>query len=276
MSSKKGKIGVFDSGFGGLSILRHLVKVLPSYDYLYFGDSARAPYGLRSQEIIYDFTTNCLDFMFQSGCEIVILACNTASSEALRKIQQEFLPKKYPDKKVLGVIIPAVEDVLEKNKSKVIGVMATPATIRSKAFEREIKNRGGIRYKVFGLACPLLVPIVESGDENTLFAKDIISKYVNTLMKKNIDTLVLGCTHYELLLNKIKQAIPKTKKVFVVSEGNIVAKKLKDYLSRHKEIESKLSKSGRREYMSTDFGDNFEKLGSKFFGSKIKAKKISL
>lgn len=273
---RKGKIGVFDSGFGGLSILRHLIKKMPQYDYLYFGDSARAPYGYRSQEIIYNFTVECLDFMFKSGCEIVILACNTASSEALRRIQQEYLPNHYPNKKVLGVIIPAVEEIIEKNKSKVVGVMATPATIRSKAFDREIKNRGGSKYRVYGLACPLLVPIVESGDENTTFANDIISKYVEKLIKKNIDTLILGCTHYEHLLKNIKRSIPKDKKVFVVSEGNVVAKKMHDYLLKHKDIEGRLSKSKRREYVSTDSGDSFDKLGSKFFGSKIKAKKVSL
>ncbi len=270
---KKGKIGVFDSGFGGLSILKHIVKTLPKYDYVYLGDSARAPYGEKSHAMILKFTKEALVFLFESGCEIVVLACNSASSEALREIQQKFLPKYFPDKKVLGVIIPTVEKVLENKKNKNIAVLATNATVRSGTFVKEIQKRNK-QTSVVQVACPLLVPLVESGKEKNPEALEVTKKYLHTLKSKKIDALVLGCTHYEFLLPVIKKNLPKNIKIF--TEGKIVGGKFKDYLKKHKEIESNLSQNGLIEFFSTKTGSQFEELGSKFFGSQIHADNVKL
>ncbi|MDQ5950338.1 MAG: glutamate racemase [Patescibacteria group bacterium] len=270
---KKGKIGVFDSGFGGLSILKHIVKKLPEYDYVYLGDSARAPYGEKSHATILKFTKEALVFMFNSGCEIVVLACNSASSEALREIQQKFLPKYFPDKKVLGVIIPTVEKVLEEKSNKKIAVLATNATVRSGTFVKEIQKR---KPQVFvnQVACPLLVPLVESGKEKSKEAEVAVRDYLSCLQKEKIDALILGCTHYEFLSSVIKKNIGKKVKVF--SEGSIVAVKFKDYLKRHIEIEEKLSKKGKVEFFSTKPSLDFDIFGSKFFGSQIHADNVKL
>jgi glutamate racemase len=269
----KNFIGVFDSGFGGINILKGIVKELPQYNYLYLGDTARTPYGTRSGEVIYEFTKQAVDFMFKNGCELIILACNTASSEALRKIQQEYLPKHYPGKKVLGVLIPAVEEASVKTRNNKIGVIATESTVRANAFRIELKKINS-KNKVFQNPCPLLVPIVETGEQNSKITDIILEKYLKPLKKKNIDTLILGCTHYGILENKIKKIIgPKIK---IISESKIVPKKLKEYLHKHKDIEQKIGKNGIVNFYSTDLTDNFIKLGSKFFGKKIIAQKISL
>lgn len=272
-----GSIGVFDSGFGGLDILRHIFKKLPQYDFVYLGDNARSPYGSRSQEVIFNFTLQAVDFLFKQGCLLVILACNTASSEALRKIQQDYLAKEYPSNKVLGVVIPAVEKAIELTKNNRVGVMATNGTVSSKAFEREIKKRNspaGGTIKVFQQGCPLLVPIVEAGEHNSEIAKIVLRKYLKPLINKTIDTLILGCTHYGIFEKQIKQIIGKD--IQVISEGKIVAEKLADYLQRHNEIEVRLSKKSQRIFLTTDLTNNFQKLGSQFFGQQIKPKKISL
>jgi len=266
-------IGIFDSGFGGLDIMRGIVKELPEYNFIYFGDTARVPYGTRSKEIVYDFTKQAVDFMFKKHCELIIFACNTASSDALRLIQQEHVPKNYVGKKVLGVLIPAVEASIEASKNNKIGVMATAGTISSGSFLREIKKIDK-NVKIYQRACPLLVPIVEAGEQNSEVVDIMLKKYLKPLMDKKIDTLILGCTHYGILEPKIKKIIGKN--VNIISESKIVAKKLKDYLSRHPEIEKKLAKNGKREFYSTDLTDNFQKLGSKFFGKKIKAQKAQL
>lgn len=265
-NSAKKSIGVFDSGFGGLSILRYIAQELPEYDYTYLGDTARTPYGARSQEVLYEFTKQAVDFLFRHNCELIILACNTASSESLRKIQQEYLPKYYPDKRVLGVIIPTAEMATEITKNNKIGVMATESTVASAAFEREIKKLNPFA-QVFGQACPLLVPIVESGEQNSEIADIALRKYLNPLSKKKIDTLILGCTHYGILESKIKKIVGRNIKV--ISEGKIVAQKLKQYLQRHSEIERKLTKNHKIVFYTTDTTSRFEKLGSKFFGRKI-------
>lgn len=276
MNSKKykigGKIGVFDSGFGGLSILKHIVKKIPNYHYIYLGDSARTPYGSRSQETIYNFTKEGVDFLFKEGSEIIILACNTASSEALRKIQQEYLPKYYPDKKVLGVIIPSVEDAVLKTKTKKIGVLATEATVASGAFKREIQKLDK-RIKINEVGAPLLVPLIEAGEEKSKSAEILIQKYLKKVLKKDIDTLILGCTHYEILAKQIQK---NAKGIQIISEGNIVAQKLKDYLKRHKEIDPNLSKKKCIEFFTTDDNKKFDSLGGRFFGSVVKSKKINL
>ncbi|MDD5750879.1 MAG: glutamate racemase [Candidatus Pacebacteria bacterium] len=266
-------IGVFDSGFGGLNILKEIVHRLPRYDYLYLGDTARTPYGTRSQEVIYKFTEQAIDFLFQKGCELVILACNTASSEALRKIQQDHLREFYHDKKVLGVIIPAVEEAMERTKNNRLGVMATEGTVSSGAFVREIQKRRK-EAMVFQAACPLLVPIVESGEDSPEIVLPVLRKYLAPLLEENIDTLILGCTHYGLLEEQIRSVAGE--KVSLIAEGRVVAEKLADYLLRHPEVERKLSLAGGAEFFTTDLTDRFQTLGGKFFGRPISPRKAEL
>ena len=274
MSSKKRKyIGVFDSGFGGIDILRGFVKELPEYDYLYLGDTARTPYGTRSRETIFAFTKQAVDFLFAQRCELIIFACNTASSDALRKIQQEYVPKHYPGKKVLGVLIPAAEAAREETKNKRMGVIATEGTVASMAFPRELAKLDP-QVKVFQQACPLLVPLVETGEHKTEAARMILQKYLDPLLKKKIDTLILGCTHYGILEKQIKALLPPG--ISIISEARVAPKKLKNYLKRHPEIETKLSKGKTAEFYSTDLTKRFTLLGSRFFGKKFQAKKATL
>ncbi|MFC1700613.1 glutamate racemase [Patescibacteria group bacterium] len=262
-------IGIFDSGFGGLDILKHIVKELPEYNFIYLGDTARAPYGARSKEIIYKFTEQAVDFLFKNDCQLVILACNTASSDALRKIQQKYLIKKNSDKRVLGVIIPAVEQAVQDTKNNKIGVMATEASVNSGAFEREIKKLNP-KIRVFQQACPLLVPIIENGEKDNQIINLAIKNYLSPLIKKKIDVLILGCTHYGIIKNKILNIAGSNIKI--ISEGEIIARKLKDYLKRHPEINNVLERKYKRVFFSTDLTDKFSLLGNKFFGQDIKAK----
>lgn len=271
--SKQKFIGVFDSGFGGINILRGIVKELPTYNYIYLGDTARTPYGTRSKEVIYEFTKQAVDFMFANNCELIIFACNTASSDALRKIQQEYLPKHYPDKKVLGVLIPAAEEAIIKTRNKKIGIIATEGTVRSGAFVREL-NKIEPEMRVFQNPCPLLVPIVEEGEQNSKATKIILENYLKPLKNRGVDTLILGCTHYGILENQIKKITGSS--ITIISEAKVVPKKLKNYLKRHPEIDRRLSKNGTVNFYTTDLTQKFVSLGSKFFGKKIKAQKISL
>lgn len=271
--NQKKYIGVFDSGFGGINVLRGIVKELPEYDYLYLGDNARTPYGTRSPEIIYEFMLQAVEFFFASQCELVIIACNTASSDALRKIQEEYLPKRHPDKRVLGVLIPAAEAAAEYTVSKKVGVIATSGTVRSGAFVRELTKLDP-NIKVFQNACPLLVPLVESGEHRSQAADLILAKYLFPLQKKGIDTLILGCTHYGILESRIRKICGPS--VRIISEAKIVPKKLQDYLKRHPEIESKLSQNGQVEFYSTDLTETFTTLGSQFFGKPITVKRVTL
>lgn len=268
-----GPIGVFDSGFGGLEILSEIVKELPEFDYIYLGDTARTPYGTRSQEIVYTFTKQAVDSLFKENCQLIILACNTASSRALRKIQKEYLPKYYPERRVLGVLIPASEEAIKKTKNKKIGVLATEGTVSSKAFVRELKKIDR-EIKVFQNAASLLVPIVESGEQNSEITDLALRNYLSPLIKKGIDTLILGCTHYGILQKKIKQVIDRN--IILIVEGKVVAKKLKDYLKRHPEIEKRLTRGKRTIFLTSDLSEKFKKLGSLFFGEKIQPKKIIL
>jgi glutamate racemase len=269
----KGPIGVFDSGFGGLEILRHIVKKLPQYDYIYLGDTARTPYGSRSQEVIYNFTKQAVAFLFKQKCPLVILACNTASCEALRKIQQRYLKNHYPQRRVLGVVIPASEAAKETTKNNRVGVIGTEGTINSMAFEREIKKINP-KIKVFAQACPLLVPIVESGEHNTPIAQLALQKYLQPLLAKQIDTLILGCTHYGFLEKQIKKIVGQ--KIKIIIEGRVVAEKLADYLQRHQDIEKSIAQNQKRKFFTTDLTDKFQKLGSYFFGEPINPQKINL
>jgi glutamate racemase len=263
------KIGVFDSGLGGLSILREILKTLPFYDYVYLGDNARVPYGGRSLETVYRFTEKAVDFLFKKkNCGLVIIACNTATAAALRKIQRKYLVKSFPKRRVLGVIRPTVEAVFQ-SKMKKVGVIGTYATVSSKAFSKEIKKLNK-KVKVYQKACPLLVPIIEEGELDWKGLDLILDKYLAVFSDKNIDSLILGCTHYGLILEKVKKAIGKDVKV--VFQGNVVAGKLKDYLKRHPEIEKSLDRSGKRDYFVTDFSRRYEKMARMFLGEHFTKK----
>lgn len=263
------KIGVFDSGFGGLTVLKEIRRLLPQYDYVYLGDTARAPYGIKSQDEIYQFTEEAVDYLFRQDCELIILACNTASSEALRKIQQEYLPKKNLDKRVLGVIIPACEKVVEDGYSN-IGIMATPSTVSAGAYIREIKKLNE-KAKITQKACPLLVPLIEAGEIDKEILDKILVSYLNDL--KDVEVIILGCTHYEIIKKEIEE---KAGKIKIVSQSKIVAEKLSDYLKRHPEIESKLSKGGSIFYFSTGLKEKFDKFGSEIVGENIESKKVDI
>jgi len=266
-------IGVFDSGVGGLNILRYIIKELPEYNFIYLGDTARAPYGARSKSDICRFTEQAVDFLFQKDCQLIVLACNTASSDALRKIQQQYLIKKYPDRRVLGVLIPAAEEAVAKTKNRRIGVIATAAAVVSGSFEREIKKLDS-KIKVFQQACPLLAPMIEAGEEKNSMIDEALKKYLQPLIKEKIDTLILGCTHYGIIKNKIQKIV--SDKIQVVAEGKILAQKLKNYLKRHPEIDRLLDKEEKRIFFATDTTDQFSALGNKFFGQDIKIKKATL
>ena len=269
----KGAIGIFDSGFGGINILKSIQKRLPNYEYIYLGDNARAPYGNRSQKIIYTFTKQSVDFLFKKNCQLIILACNTASSQALRKIQQEYLPKHYPKRRILGVIIPASEKTIEITKNNKVGVIGTKATISSDAFEREIKKLNP-KIKVFEKSCPILVKMIELGETNTKIIDRVLKKYLDPLIKKHIDTLVLGCTHYEFLENEIKKIVGKNIKI--VSEGKIIAEKLKNYLERHSEIKTKLNKNSKITFLTTGSPEKFKILVNRFYKNEQKISPVKI
>ena len=273
MDKNKKFIGVFDSGFGGINILRGIVGKIPEYDYLYLGDTARAPYGTRSQEVIYEFARQATDFLFSAGCEIIVFACNTASSDALHRIQQEYLPVKYPDKRVLGVLIPGAEEAVCKTNNKKIGVIATEGTVKSGAFIREITKIDS-EVEIFQNACPLLVPLIEEGEHDSEVIDIILKKYLKPLKDNDIDTLILGCTHYGILEDKISSIMGDN--INIISGERVVSVKLEDYLIRHSEIMDKLSKQGSVEFYTTDLTEKFERLGSEFFGKEICPKKIIL
>lgn len=253
-------IGVFDSGLGGLTVLKALLKELPEYNYVYLGDNARVPYGNRSPEIIYQFTKEAVDFLSGKNCKIIIVACNTSTATSLKRIQTEYMPDSYPDLKILGVIKPVVERIGEMNLSR-IGVIGTKATVNSGAFIREI-NKVLPKAKIFQQACPLLVPYIEDSMRNKKVLELLLKEYLKPLIKKKIGGLILACTHYEIIEKEIKEIIGE--KVKVVSEGKAAACKLKDYLKRHPEIESKLEKQGNIEYNFTDPSSDYKNLMNLF------------
>ncbi len=266
MREAKFMIGVFDSGFGGLTVLKEFLNQLPQYNYVYLGDNARAPYGNKGEEAIYNYTREAANFLFKEGCELIIIACNTASAKALRKIQQEFLQANYPDKRVLGVIIPVVETASELNDVKHIGLIGTRATIESKTYEKEL-NSVRKNIMIYSQACPLLVPLIEEGWAKKADTKKILKKYLRPLKEKKIDVLILGCTHYPVLAKEIKQIMGK--RVKILDAPRIVAEKLADYLKRHQEIERRLSKHGKRLFYTTDSVGRFKELGKRFLGEEI-------
>jgi glutamate racemase len=275
MSEKYKPIGVFDSGFGGLTVLKEIVKELPEYDYLYLGDNARAPYGTRSFETVYQYTLESVEKLFSMGCHLVILACNTASAKALRTIQQNDLPIIAPNKRVLGVIRPTTEIVGNYSKTGHIGVLGTTGTVNSESYPKEIAKFFP-NLKVTQEACPMWVPLVENNEYESAGADLFIQENLNHLMKQDdkIDTIILGCTHYPLLIKKIKQFLPQH--ITLLSQGEIVAKGLKNYLNRHPEIENNCSKGKNISFFTTDDPKNFDEHASIFFGSEVKSENLIL
>ncbi len=272
---KKKPIGVFDSGYGGLTVLKEIVKKLPEYDFIYLGDNARAPYGTRSFETVYEYTLECVEQLFSMGCELVVLACNTASAKALRNIQQKDLPRIAPEKRVLGVIRPTAEIVGKHTKTGHVGVLGTTGTVTSNSYPIEIEKLYPALI-VNQEACPMWVPLVENNEFENEGADFFIEKNINSLLSKDplIDTIILGCTHYPLLIKKIKKHLPQN--ITIIAQGEIVAEGLADYLNRHPEIEQKCSKTGFVEFYTTDAAENFDKMGSLFFGKKIESKHLGL
>lgn len=259
-------IGVFDSGFGGLTILKAFLEALPEYHYLYLGDSARTPYGNKSLKVVYEYTRQAVDFLFRQGATLIILACNTTSAKALRRIQQEWLPVNYPDRRVLGVAIPLAEAAVDASRYGRIGVVGTRATIESKVYEQELhKLKPGL--KIYEQPCPLLVPLVEEGWVGKPETNMILKKYLRSLKSKKIDTLILGCTHYPFLKKDIIRIMGKN--CHVLDAPGIVADKLVDYLERHPEIEERLSREGKRVFYTTDDPERFRAFGEKFMGRNI-------
>jgi glutamate racemase len=264
----KAPIGIFDSGYGGLTILKEIVNVLPEYDYIYLGDNARAPYGTKDFETVYEYTFQAVNWFFDKGCSLVILACNTASAKALRSIQQNDLPKIDVNKRVLGVIRPTSEIIGEYSKSKHVGVLGTTGTINSNSYLIEIAKFFP-NIKVSQEACPEWVSLVESNNLQSAETDHFVQLHINQILGKDsqIDTLLLACTHYPLLMDKIKQYTPEG--IAVISQGKIVAESLKNYLSRHDNIESACSKTGNRQFYTTGNSADFNDHASLFFGSSV-------
>jgi len=275
LSHTPGPIGVFDSGYGGLTILDKIREVLPEYDYIYLGDNARAPYGTRSFEVVYEFTRQAVNKLFDMGCHLVILACNTASAKALRSIQMNDLPQIDPARRVLGVIRPTVECVGEISKNQHIGVLATAGTIKSKSYPLEI-HKLFPEIQVSGTACPMWVSLVENNESQDEGADYFIRKYIDQLLSKDpqIDTVILGCTHFPILLPKIRQYIPDH--ISVIAQGEYVAESLKDYLKRHPEMDAKCTKNGNCQFYTTEAEEKFSESASTFLKQQISVKHITL
>jgi glutamate racemase len=272
---KANPIGVFDSGYGGLTVLKEIIHKLPQYDYIYLGDNARAPYGNRSFETVHRYTLECVKWFFEQGCHLVILACNTASAKALRTIQQNDLPKLDKEKRVLGVIRPTAEVIGTFSESKHIGILATTGTVSSCSYVLEIeKFYPGI--KVHQQACPMWVPLVENNEYDNHGTDFFVKKYIQQLLRQDeaIDTILLACTHYPLLLEKIKEYSPADMKI--LAQGEIVAESLQDYLRRHPEIEVNCSKKGQRAFYTTDSTEDFDDHARIFFETQIQSKHVSL
>ncbi|MDR1727315.1 MAG: glutamate racemase [Acidobacteriota bacterium] len=267
-------IGVFDSGFGGLTVLKEIERVLPDHDLLYFGDNARAPYGNRSFEIVHAYTLEAVERLFAAGCHLVVLACNTASAKALRTIQQNDLPRVAPERRVLGVIRPVTEWVGTLSRSGHVGILATAGTVASGSYEIEIrKSFPGVT--VTQEACPMWVPLIENGEFDTPGADCFIERHVGRLMEADplIDVVVLGCTHYPLIQGKIEKLLPPG--VRVVAQGGVVADRLADYLRRHPEIAAHCSRRGVREFLTSESPEAFDRAASLFYGKPIRSRRQS-
>ena len=268
-------IGIFDSGYGGLTILEGIRQHMPEYDYIYLGDNARAPYGTRSFDVVYEFTLQAVKKLFEMGCPLVILGCNTASAKALRSIQQKYLPQYAPDRRVLGVIRPTAEVVGELSHTKHIGVLATDGTIKSRSYNLEIeKLHPG--STIIGQACPMWVPLVENNEFDKPGADYFVKDSLDKLMAQDplIDTIILGCTHYPLLLNKIHQYLPQG--VQVIPQGQYIATSLEDYLRRHPEMDERLTRGGTCQYLTTESATKFRESASLFLHEEVDVQHITL
>lgn len=270
-----GAIGVFDSGYGGLTVLKELVKALPAYDFLYLGDNARAPYGTRSFETVYEYTLQCVKALFDMGCPLVVLACNTASAKALRTLQQKDLPNIAPDRRVLGVIRPTTEIIGQLSKTGKVGILGTSGTVSSASYPVEIeKFFPGLQ--VYQEACPMWVPLIENQELDNPGADYFVEKHVKALMQKaqGIDAIILACTHYPLIADQIKKHLPEN--VNLISQGPLVATALKTYLQRHPEMEKRCLKHGEVKFLTTETPGNFNKVASRFYGKSIEARHLGI
>ncbi|HYQ59003.1 MAG TPA: glutamate racemase [Draconibacterium sp.] len=274
---KTSPIGVFDSGYGGLTVLKELVKSLPEYDFLYLGDNARTPYGTRSFDVVYDYTLQAVKYLFAQGCPLVIIACNTASAKALRNIQMLNLPHIAPENRVLGVIRPSVEKVSELTQNGHVGVLGTVGTVVSQSYPIEFEKWSAGKVKsTVQEACPMWVPLVENNEIENEGADYFVRKNIQSLFCKDIsiDTLILGCTHYPLLIDVIRKYVPEN--VNILTQGTIVAEKLLDYLYRHPEMEQRLSKQALIEYQTTESVDTFAPKAALFMGKQVEVTKVHL
>ncbi len=267
-------IGIFDSGYGGLTVFKHIRGLMPEYDYIYLGDNARNPYGTRSFDVVYQYTLQAVEKLFSMGCELVILACNTASAKALRTIQQKDLPRIAPHKRVLGVIRPSVEEIGEL-KSRHVGILGTVGTIKSQSYLLEIQKLFP-DIKVTAEACPMWVPLVENREYDKPGADYFIRQHINRIFEKgkSIDTLILGCTHYPLLLDKISNYVPE--KVMILSQGALVAKKLQQYFNRHPEMEKRCSLGGCARFYTTESPERFKETAQIFLDETIEVERTEL
>lgn len=274
-SSPTGPIGVFDSGYGGLTILKEIQRHLPQYSYMYLGDNARAPYGTRSFDIVYEFTRSAVEYLFRQGCRLVVLACNTASAKALRTIQQNDLPHLDPTRRVLGVIRPTVEALGDMTTTGHVGVLATPGTVQSRSYSLEIAKLWP-DMKVTETACPMWVPLIENSESAGPGADYFVEKYISAAMQADplTDTLILGCTHYPIIAPKIRKAVPQGVKV--LAQGELVAESLGHYLRRHPEMERRCSKEGETTYLTTENAAKFDSMASLFLGTQVKSRHISI
>ncbi len=269
------RIGIFDSGFGGLTIFKALEARLPEYDYVYLGDNARTPYGNRSFDTIYRFTREGVEFLFGRDCKLIIIACNTSSAKALRRIQQQVLPGAYPGRNVLGVIRPSVEELARQSTTRVAALWATEGTVKSESFVLELE-KSAPHIKLYQWACPMLVPLVEAGELSGQGAEFFVQRYWKETYDLNprIDTLLLACTHYPLLYPIIRLVVPPEVKILM--QGEFVAPSLADYLKRHPEIESGLTRGGTRAFLTTDRTEGFDRLAEAFLGHSVISEKIAL
>ncbi len=275
LSEKPGPIGIFDSGYGGLTILKQIRSLMPEYDYIYLGDNARTPYGTRSFQVVYEYTLQCVTKLFEMGSQLVILACNTASAKALRTIQQIDLPRLDATRRVLGIIRPTVESIGELTNSRHIGLLATPGTVKSLSYPLEI-NKLYPDIKVTGESCPIWVPLVEAGESQSEGADYFVKRHIDNLLAKDsdIDTIILGCTHYPLLFDKIRKYVPDG--IRIVSQGEYVSSSLKNYLERHTEMDARCTKGATCRYYTTESVETFLPNASIFLNSAIDAESVTL
>lgn len=269
------KVGIFDSGYGGLTIFKAIRELLPQYDYIYLGDNARTPYGSRSFDAIFKFTTEGVRYLFSQDCKLIIIACNTASAKALRSLQQKILPVQYPDRRVLGIIRPSVEELGRDTKTKTVALWATEGTVKSDSFSIEIeKYAPGLH--LIQTSCPMLVPLVESGELTGTGTEYFIRKYWEQTRRfsDSIDLLLLACTHYPLLLPVIREIVPESVRILV--QGDFVAPSLADYLKRHPEIERELSRNRTQHFLTTDHTEGFDRLAEVFLGHPVVSENVVL